>query len=411
MQERNPILARLTKHYFLRSAVGYFYDTQGRLIEERYYQSDEINNNPLANKRPIRHEDLRHCFRYHPDPPHALLWHGKRSAAEDADAMPLDCTQLTRTNSRQTEYTPLPDGRFVTLEIYPTDKVEPNHIDYNNKKLAGEWSAIGRVYLAEAVTARNGQRLAATSFTANARHRLTFTRTQGLGFGERDRTPMFTDDVLTGHDLDIHYNFPIDPVPLEVARKGLDDIYQYRRVRTTSGSRLGATIAEEFTAGSHLPHRRMWSNMNGIFREEFFDEQGRPTRTLNRGYFDQDAGYPENLRAYVEAGTLKVTPIADSYFGFRVYEYDASGRERLALVCWEYDTEEDKLFMPFPWWNGGQPKQFANRMERVNYYRFKVSKRCGPPDGSSFVVETGDIVEYMRKTYGWGSMKTSYYNR
>ncbi|KLJ02757.1 hypothetical protein WQ56_00220 [Luteimonas sp. FCS-9] len=249
-----------------------------------------------------------------------------------------------------------------------------------------------------------------TRFSANERHGLTFTRTQGLGFGDRDRTALFTDDVLTGHDLDIQYNFPFEPVPLEVARKGLDDIYRYRRVRVTSGSRLGATIYEEFLAGSHLPVRRMWSNMNGIFREEFFNERGHPTRTINRGYFDQDAGYPEDLRAYVAAGVLKVTPISDRHFGFRVYEYDASGRERLALVCWEYDTEENKPFMPFPWWNGEQPKQFANRQERVQYYRFKVSKRCGPPDGRRFVVETGEIVNYMRRTYDWGNMKYSYYN-
>ncbi|KOQ67963.1 hypothetical protein ABW44_19665 [Stenotrophomonas maltophilia] len=114
--------------------------------------------------------------------------------------------------------------------------------------------------------------------------------------------------------------------------------------------------------------------------------------------------YTENLRAYAEKGVLKLTPLTNGYSSYRVYDYDAAGKESLSFVCWRYEVSTNKPYAHFPWWEP-DPRPKRSREAELQYGRTQVGTRCGTPDGKMIVEGMGPVKKLMETKYGFGTTK------
>ncbi len=90
-------------------------------------------------------------------------------------------------------------------------------------------------------------------------------------------------------------------------------------------------VYEHFTPQGILRHRLFTLGDSRTIRHEQFDETGRLKRIINLGLMtdkNKDYYYSENLAAYKDQ--IKVGP----YLMYRVYEYDAAGKEKLVALSW-----------------------------------------------------------------------------
>ncbi|KAG1392533.1 hypothetical protein G6F59_014574 [Rhizopus arrhizus] len=200
----------------------------------------------------------------------------------------------------------------------------------------------------------------------------------------------------------LRYTFPAEAVPLSAAGAQFSGIGGYTRVRSYQ-HRTGSEIYEIFAPRAKYPRERQWRTLD-LNRQENYDAKGKLTRVILSGPVSDDDGYTENLRAYAEKGALKLTPLTNGYSSYRVYDYDAAGRETLSFVCWRYEVSTNKPYAHFPWWEP-DPRPKRSREAELQYARTQVGTRCGTPDGKMSVEGMGPVKKLMETKYGFGTTK------
>ncbi|PTA76302.1 hypothetical protein C9416_18000 [Stenotrophomonas sp. Nf4] len=166
--------------------------------------------------------------------------------------------------------------------------------------------------------------------------------------------------------------------------------------------RSDSRIFEVFGPQAKHPSERQWRTLD-LNRQENYDAKGKLTRVILSGPVSGD-DYTENLRAYAEKGVLKLTPLTNGYSSYRVYDYDAAGRETLSFVCWRYEVSTNKPYAHFPWWEP-DPRPKRSREAELQYARTQVGTRCGTPDGKMSVEGMGPVKTLMETKYGFGTTK------
>ncbi|KRG52353.1 hypothetical protein ARC23_06030 [Stenotrophomonas beteli] len=179
----------------------------------------------------------------------------------------------------------------------------------------------------------------------------------------------------------------------------------YTRVRSYQ-HRSGSEIYEIFAPGAKHPRERQWRTLD-LNRQENYDANGKLTRVILSGPVSDGDGYTENLRAYAEKGVLKLTPLTSGYSSYRVYDYDAVGKETLSFVCWRYEVSTNKPYAHFPWWEP-DPRPKRSREAELQYGRTQVGTRCGTPDGKMVVEGMGPVKKLMETKYGFGTTKLGF---
>ncbi|KAG1204987.1 hypothetical protein G6F35_011946 [Rhizopus arrhizus] len=96
--------------------------------------------------------------------------------------------------------------------------------------------------------------------------------------------------------------------------------------------------------------------------------------------------------------------MASSRGSYRVYDYDAAGRETLSFVCWRYEVSTNKPYAHFPWWEP-DPRPKRSREAELQYARTQGGTRCGTPDGKMSVEGMGQVKKLMETKYGFGTTK------
>ncbi|AWH52943.1 hypothetical protein C1924_07010 [Stenotrophomonas sp. ESTM1D_MKCIP4_1] len=191
---------------------------------------------------------------------------------------------------------------------------------------------------------------------------------------------------------------------MELATGLFEGITDYTRVREYR-HRSHKRIFEFFGPGAKHPHERQW-RMLDLNRQENYDKSGKLTRVILSGPVPAD-GYTENLRAYAEKGVLKLTPLTSGYSSYRVYDYDATGKESLSFVCWRYEVSTNKPYAHFPWWEP-DPRPKRSREAELQYGRTQVGTRCGTPDGKMTVEGMGPVKKLMETKYSFGTSKIGF---
>lgn len=119
------------------------------------------------------------------------------------------------------------------------------------------------------------------------------------------------------------------PTPAAVALNPLKEVKLHPRIRV----RGDGTLYEVFPANGGMV-RRLHTRLDGLtIRDEKF-KNGRLTKVVNDGLLDGSAPYKEDLaqlKSAVANPTINV-PIAN--VRLRVYDVDASGKERLVAISW-----------------------------------------------------------------------------
>ncbi|KAG1253466.1 hypothetical protein G6F68_011324 [Rhizopus microsporus] len=208
------------------------------------------------------------------------------------------------------------------------------------------------------------------------------------------RLPRITEDRRAGASTQgevLRYTFPAEAVPLSAAGAQFSGIGGYTRVRSYQ-HRTGSEIYEIFAPRAKYPRERQWRTLD-LNRQENYDAKGKLTRVILSGPVSGDA-YTENLRAYADKGVLKLTPLTSGYSSYRVYDYDAAGRETLSFVCWRYEVSTNKPYAHFPWWEP-DPRPKRSREAELQYARTQVGTRCGTPDGKMSVEGMGPVKKLM----------------
>lgn len=203
----------------------------------------------------------------------------------------------------------------------------------------------------------------------------------------------------------LKYRFPGERVPAEIAKGLFEGITDYTRVREYY-HRSHQRIFEVFGPGAKQPHERQWRTLD-LNRQENYDANGRLTRVILFGPVPGSGGYTENLRAYVEKGVLKLTPLTSGYSSYRVYDYDAAGNETLSFVCWRHEVSTNKPYAHFPWWEP-DPRPKRSREAELQYGRTQLAARCGTPDGNVIVEGMGPAKKLMETRYGFGTTKLGF---
>ena len=201
---------------------------------------------------------------------------------------------------------------------------------------------------------------------------------------------------------ELNYTFPGERVSPDVLKGQFDGVIAYARVREYF-HRTGQRVFEIFAPGVKYPRERQWRTLD-LNRQENYDANGKLTRVILSGPVSDDDGYTENLRAYAEKGILKLTPLTSGYSSYRVYDYDAAGKETLSFVCWRYEVSTNKPYAHFPWWEP-DPRPKRSREAELQYARTQVGTRCGTPDGKMSVEGMGPVKTLMETKYGFGTTK------
>ena len=261
----------------------------------------------------------------------------------------------------------------------------------------GSWRGYGELYY---VNSSNGVGYDSLVFGMSDARGIEYFETTNFSVASSDVTPVFAHrSQEASHKL--RYTFTGERVPPDLAKGLLEGVVGYARVRQYYHS-TGQRVFEVFAPGAKYPRERQWRTLD-LNRQENYDTSGKLTRVILSGPAPAD-GYTENLRAYAEKGVLKLTPLTNGYSSYRVYDYDATGRESLSFVCWRYEVSTNKPYAHFPWWES-DPRPKRSREAELQYGRTQVGTRCGTPDGKMIVEGMGPVKKLMETKYGFGTTK------
>ncbi len=393
-QERNPILAGLTPHYFMTRVDTFGYDSNGHLVEARFHETDGVNAASTRSRRPVIADQLVFCARYDAKGQLTMV----AGVDEQLSAVKgLQCDQIKAGDVAMTTYQYHPDGTLLAS------------LRTAGPKAAGtEGEATPALGQGNAWYANAGH--------ADARTDVLFSFIPGTGVISLSTADMrlvpadaqqLFQERSSEAQVKLRYDFPARPVPLSAIDARFVSVGNYARVRTYP-HRSGLDISELFDADKRTPRQRQWRGLD-LNRQEMFDSSGRLTRVIHYGAAPRDA-YKDDLRGYAERGVLRLTPTTSGYASYRVYDYDAKGRESLAFVCWQHDAPSNKPLRHFPWWTP-DPGPKRSREEALAYGMKNVANRCGRPDGTMVIQGLAQIDAYMAKTYGYDVDKLSYEGR
>ncbi len=304
--------------------------------------------------------------------------------------------------SQVTGYTYYPDGSVEVVDMrrpktLSAGKDTTGTLPAGGDERSGAWTGQGVVYLKEGGSDHTVREV---HFDSNEEHGLVRLKSYSAAIAAFDMTPIFSQRA-SGQNQELRYTFPAEAVPLRAAGDQFSGIVGYTRVRNYQ-HQSGQRIFEIFSPGAKHPRERQWRTLD-LNRQENYDTSGKLTRVILSGPAPAD-GYTENLRAYAEKGVLKLTPLTNGYSSYRVYDYDATGKESLSFVCWRYEVSTNKPYAHFPWWEP-DPRPKRSREAELQYGRTQVGTRCGTPDGKMIVEGMGPVKKLMETKYGFGTTK------
>lgn len=322
--------------------------------------------------------------------------------SEDPDFL---CPQLDEKSPKSVTwyFTYGPDGSLASsMSREPTREAsEQNRWEdagVITKATDGAWFVNGDV---KVIKSDNERAVGVTAFFAGSEKKgLKGIRDFSFAIVPDDVTALFAERSQDGQQ-EMFYRFPGERVPIDLATGLFEGITDYTRVREYR-HRSHSRIFEVFSPGAKHPRERQWRTLD-LNRQENYDANGKLTRVILSGPVPAD-GYTENLRAYAEKGVLKLTPLTNGYSSYRVYDYDATGKETLSFVCWRYEVSTNKPYAHFPWWEP-DPRPKRSREAELQYGRTQVGTRCGTPDGKMIVEGMGPVKKLMETKYGFGTTK------
>lgn len=395
-QERNPLLAKLTPYYFMTRVDTFSYDSHGHLVEARYHETEGVNAVSNHSRRPVVADQLIFCARYDAKGQLAMV----AGVDEQLSAVRgLQCDQIKPGDVAMTTYQYHPGGTL--LASLRTAAKSATAASRTPSASAGLGQ--GNAWYPNAD--QPGQR-ANVLFSFLPGTGVISLSTADMRLVPADAQQLFQERSSDGQ-AKLRYDFPAKPVPLSAIDGRFVSVGNYARVRTYP-HRSGLDISELFDADKRMPRQRQWRGLD-LNRQEMFDSSGRLTRVIHYGAAPRDA-YKDDLRGYAERGVLRLTPTTSGYASYRVYDYDAKGRESLAFVCWQHDAPSNKPLRHFPWWTP-DPGPKRSREEALVYGMKNVANRCGRPDGTMVIQGLAQIDAYMAKTYGYDVDKLSYEGR
>jgi len=324
-----------------------------------------------------------------------------------SDKPEFQCSQLRDMPSRTTTryFTYRPDGLRAS-EVVKQATRKPGEDPYREdtgpgtEATDGAWTVGGFVNVDDAEL----KRIVGIRFYGSEKRGLIGAQSPSATLAPSDATPVFAERSHVPSQ-EVRYTFPGERVPPEVAKGHFEGVTGYTRVREYL-HRSGSRIFEVFAPGAKHPRERQWRTLD-LNRQENYDAKGKLTHVILSGPVSDDDGYTENLRAYAEKGVLKLTPLTSGYSSYRVYDYDAAGKETLSFVCWRYEVSTNKPYAHFPWWEP-DPRPKRSREAELQYGRTQVGTRCGTPDGKMVVEGMGPVKKLMETKYGFGTTKLGF---
>jgi hypothetical protein len=395
-QERNSILAKLTPHYYMTRAEAYFHDQGGHLVEARLQETDDVNALSPRYPKTLMFDRLAFCAEYNAK---GQLISTTGDISETLSKVPgAQCAGLQVGEVALYTYRYYADGALLAELRTPQRKEEDDGLDARDAP--GEWRGQGNAWLD--VTGPGAERKGVFFgfFKTKGIYSLS---TEYMGFAAYD-AQLFYKELSSNGSKKLQYDFPTQPVPLSVIDDQFASLDKYPRIRTYP-HRSGSTVMEFFDANRRAPRQRQWRGAD-LNRQEMYGADGRLTRVIHYGGMSQEVAR-EDLKRYAESGVLKVTPTTSGYASYRVYDYDAKGKERLVFVCWQHDVPSNKPLRHFPWWTP-DPTPKRSREDALIYGMKNVANRCGTPDGKMLIQGMGPINTYMAKQYGYDVEKLSY---
>lgn len=398
----NPVLKRIFPYFYLDEVRAYFYNSSGRLGEVRLSRPMFQGGWEGSIRDFYRLNAVEACVRY--DNAGRVIMVSGSPGAEASLNPAFQCSDLSMEEvpSQVTGYTYYPDGSVEVVDMRRpktlfAGKDTTGTLPAGGDERSGAWTGQGVVYLKEGGADHTVREV---HFDSNEEHGLVRLKSYSAAIAAFDMTPIFSQRA-SGHNQELRYTFPAEAVPLRAAGDQFSGIVGYTRVRNYQ-HQSGQRIFEIFSPGAKHPRERQWRTLD-LNRQENYDASGKLTRVILSGPVPAD-GYTENLRAYAEKGVLKLTPLTNGYSSYRVYDYDATGKESLSFVCWRYEVSTNKPYAHFPWWEP-DPRPKRSREAELQYGRTQVGTRCGTPDGKMIVEGMGPVKKLMETKYGFGTTK------
>jgi hypothetical protein len=402
----NPVLKKVFPYFYLDEVRAYSYDSAGRLGEVRLSRPMFHGGREESVRDFYRMNVAEACVRY--DNAGRVIMVSGSPGAEVSLKPGFQCSDLSMeaVPSQVTAYTYYPDDRVEVMDIRKPDltsaqKSGPLALPVGGDEHNGAWSGQGVVYLKDGGA---DQILREVHFDSNEKHGLVRLKSYSATIAPFDMSPVFSQRASRQGEV-LRYTFPAEAVPLSAAGAQFSGIGGYTRVRSYQ-HRSGSEIYEIFAPGAKHPRERQWRTLD-LNRQENYDANGKLTRVILSGPVSDGDGYTENLRVYAEKGVLKLTPLTSGYSSYRVYDYDAAGKETLSFVCWRYEVSTNKPYAHFPWWEP-DPRPKRSREAELQYGRTQVGTRCGTPDGKMVVEGMGPVKKLMETKYGFGTTKLGF---
>lgn len=399
----NPVLKRIYPYFYLDDVRTYSYDSRGRLQEVRLSRPMFQGGGEESVRNFYRMNVAEACIRY--DNAGSVLMVSGSPGAEASLEPDFNCSNLDweAVPSQVVAYTYYPDGSVKVVDARKPYSISAQKdatavLPAEGDERSGAWFGQGVVYLKRGGADQDSREV---HFDSNEKHGLVRLKSYSTAIAPFDMTPVFSQRA-SSHSQVLHYTFPAEAVPLSAAGGEFSGIGGYTRVRNYQ-HRAGSQIYEIFSPRAKHPRERQWRTLD-LNRQENYDASGKLTRVILSGPVSDDDGYTENLRAYAEKGVLKLTPLTSGYSSYRVYDYDAAGKETLSFVCWRYEVSTNKPYAHFPWWEP-DPRPKRSREAELQYGRTQVGTRCGTPDGKMVAEGMGPVKKLMETKYGFGTTK------
>ncbi|WP_262071637.1 hypothetical protein [Stenotrophomonas sp. Marseille-Q5258] len=391
-QERNPILAKLTPYYYMARVDAYFYDQGGHLVEARVQETEDVNALRQRYPKELMIDRLTFCARYNAQG--QLIWTTGGMFESLVNVPGAQCAGLQTGEVDSTSYRYYADGKLLSeLRVSRGSDVSPRTSQRDASK-QGEWSGGGTAWSNVHVPQRERS---SVHFIFTNKKGITRLYAENMGLAAYDAQPPYK-ELLRDPNRKLRYDFP-QPVPLSVVDDHFATLDKYPRVRRYP-HQSGLNVIEFFDGNSRTPRLRQWRSVE-LSRQETYNAEGKLVQVIYSGGRALKV-YPEDLRRYAESGVLKVTPTRSGYASYRVYTYDASGKESLTFVCWQHDVPSNRPLHRFPWWTPDPaPTPTRGREAALIYGMKNVANRCGRPDGTMLIQGMGPINTYMATQFGY----------
>ncbi|QIO87642.1 hypothetical protein G9274_001327 [Stenotrophomonas rhizophila] len=391
-QERNPILAKLTPYYYMARVDAYFYDQGGHLVEARVQETEDVNALRQRYPTELMIDRLTFCARYNAQG--QLIWTTGEMSEVMAEVPGAQCEGLQTGRVETTSYSYHADGSLLARLFVPKKRDAAEPTGEGLALDADEWWGQGTAWPSASVP-QHERKLVYFGFTNKAG--ILGLYTENTGLAAYDAQPPYK-ELLRDPSRKLRYDFP-QPVPLSVVDDHFATLDKYPRVRRYP-HQSGLNVIEFFDGNSRTPRLRQWRSVE-LSRQETYNAEGKLVQVIYSGGRALKV-YPEDLRRYAESGVLKVTPTRSGYASYRVYTYDASGKESLTFVCWQHDVPSNRPLHRFPWWTPDPaPTPTRGREAALIYGMKNVANRCGRPDGTMLIQGMGPINTYMATQFGY----------